>query len=650
MGWGFSGGFTSGWAAAWLLFGALIGASPDVAKAEAPDPEPPPREVTLWVDDDDDDLDGVVDREDSALSATLGDERLTLPGEGWALRAGDARRAALWRGGRRSSADAKGTARGSGALLLQGLQPGVVGLSSQGSGLRLTARVLQAFRVELGPGDEARSAWVAPAHGSVRRTLPVEKNDPERFAVGVMGPQGQLPAELWLTSTTERGRQLDQLGPLTLKEVACPLALSGAAGAGHAEGAAGEGNAQGLACAVTEGLSLVGMLADRLHPRLGPALRVAIDGRVELDVAAEPSPARAPAELRVVGPDLGAAVPRRGVARLRVHVLRQAAGGTPAVGGSDRGAEQVMTRELADATALFAQCGVSFEVEAVRVVDPPPPSLVAFGCARGALTGGGSVAFEVEGRRLEVTLPAGLTPLAAARLAAAAARRLGFRAEISRNAAVAFAEIPSVDLLLFKKDGAPARLAPLSVDGRAQPVGRDAALGVCLGEVNLADGLSHFSDFSSGAGTLEERSLLKALMGDDPTEVDVVVIPSFAGSGRIGESFIYTDGSGLRSAVIVDHAGLRSGSQSFVLAHELGHVLLALPGHPDDFGVDDPTHLMDSDAADPSSFGPRRLTRADCQRLWRQSGGKAGLVTARRTGVPALDAAFEGASQASGPR
>ncbi len=637
-----------GRAAAWLLFGALIGASPDAAQAEAPAPETPEQPLTLWVDDDDDDLDGVVDREDSSLSSALGDERLTLSGQGWALNPAHVQRAALWRSGRRLSGDAKGAARGSGALLLQGLQPGVVELTAQGT--THPARVLQAFRVELSPsGDaEARSAWVAPVYGSVRRTLPVEKNDSERFAVGVMGPKGQLPAELWLSSTTERGRQLDQLGPLTLKEVACPQALSRAAeGAGQAEGAADEGKAQELGCAVTEGLSLVGMLADRLHPRLGPALRVAIDGRVALDVAAEPSPARAPAELRVVGPDLGAAVPRRGVAQLRVHVLRQAVGGTPAVGGSDRGAEQVMTREVADATALFSQCGVSFEVEGTKVVDPPAPSLLAFGCERGAITGGGSLALEVEGRPLEVALPAGLTPLQAAQLTASQARLLGFRAEISRNAAVALAQIPSVDLLLFRKDGAPARLAPRSVDGRAQPVGRDAGLSVCLGEVNLADGLSHFSDVSSGAGTLEERSLLKALLSDDPTQLDVVVIPSFAGSGRIGESFIYTDGSGLRSAVIVDHAGLRSGSQSFVLAHELGHVLLALPGHPDDFGVDDPTHLMDSDAADPSSFGPRRLTHADCQRLWRQSGGKAGLVTARRTGVPALDAAYEAAR--SGP-
>ena len=50
-----------------------------------------------------------------------------------------------------------------------------------------------------------------------------------------------------------------------------------------------------------------------------------------------------------------------------------------------------------------------------------------------------------------------------------------------------------------------------------------------------------------------------------------------------------------------------------------------MPGHPDDFGVDVPTLLMDSDAADPSAFGPRRLSLADCARAYRQSGPGASI-------------------------
>ena len=101
------------------------------------------------------------------------------------------------------------------------------------------------------------------------------------------------------------------------------------------------------------------------------------------------------------------------------------------------------------------------------------------------------------------------------------------------------------------------------------------------------------------------------------------MIPNFAQSGRIGESFIYADGSSVRNAVIIDRAAIRAGARSYALAHELGHILLDMPGHPDDYGVDQPSSLMDADAADPTIFGPRRLTVADCERALRQSGPRA---------------------------
>jgi hypothetical protein len=49
-------------------------------------------------------------------------------------------------------------------------------------------------------------------------------------------------------------------------------------------------------------------------------------------------------------------------------------------------------------------------------------------------------------------------------------------------------------------------------------------------------------------------------------------------------------------------------------------VLMDLPGHPDDYGVDTPTQLMDSDGSDASPFGPRRLTLEECARVVRQAG------------------------------
>jgi hypothetical protein len=125
------------------------------------------------------------------------------------------------------------------------------------------------------------------------------------------------------------------------------------------------------------------------------------------------------------------------------------------------------------------------------------------------------------------------------------------------------------------------------------------------------------------AGTLEERTLLKALDDGDPKTIEVVVVPLFAGGGRIGESFIGSDLSSVRNVVLLDRAGIRARKSSLTLAHELGHVLMDLPGHPDDYGIDTPTLLMDSDAADASPFGPRRITVGECARVVRQSGPKA---------------------------
>lgn len=48
-----------------------------------------------------------------------------------------------------------------------------------------------------------------------------------------------------------------------------------------------------------------------------------------------------------------------------------------------------------------------------------------------------------------------------------------------------------------------------------------------------------------------------------------------------------------------------------------------MPGHPDDYGVDSPSSLMDADAADPTIFGPRRLSVSECERALRQSGPSA---------------------------
>ena len=121
------------------------------------------------------------------------------------------------------------------------------------------------------------------------------------------------------------------------------------------------------------------------------------------------------------------------------------------------------------------------------------------------------------------------------------------------------------------------------------PLSTDPTLSVRIGSVDVSDGLQHFTDVDAMAGTLEERTLLKAIDDGDPATIEVVVVPLFAGGGRIGESFIGSDLSSVRNIVLLDRAGIRARKSSLTLAHELGHVFLDLPGHPDDYGVDTPT-------------------------------------------------------------
>jgi hypothetical protein len=202
---------------------------------------------------------------------------------------------------------------------------------------------------------------------------------------------------------------------------------------------------------------------------------------------------------------------------------------------------------------------------------------------------------------------------------ARAVEKAGLVAVVSPNARIGAGLAPSVDVSVRRKDG-----TLVAVDtAPGVPLSTDPTLSVRIGSVDLSDGLQHFTDMDAMAGTLEERTLLKALDDGDPKTIEVVVVPLFAGGGRFGESFIGSDLSSVRNVVLLDRAGIRARKSSLTLAHELGHVLMDMPGHPDDYGVDTPTLLMDSDAADASPFGPRRITLDECARVVRQAGPKA---------------------------
>jgi hypothetical protein len=302
-------------------------------------------------------------------------------------------------------------------------------------------------------------------------------------------------------------------------------------------------------------------------------------------------------------------------------VLRTAVGGPPSVGGTDAGALQMVRAELALASGVWGQCGLSFgppEAMDVRIASPPPPHLVSFGNDAGLPSSGGEASFRIDGRPLALAIPARAAPRDVAAIFARAVERARFGAVVSENARIAPGALPSVDVSVRRADG---QLAHVELAGRPT----DATLRIDVGHVDLSDGLEHFTDMDSAAGTLEERSLVKAVEDGDPRTIDVVVIPQFSGGGRIGESFISSDGSSIRNVVLFDRAGVRARKSSHTLAHELGHILLDLPGHPDDYGVDTPTLLMDSDASDGSAFGPRRITLDECARIMRQAGPGARL-------------------------
>ncbi len=433
--------------------------------------------------------------------------------------------------------------------------------------------------------------------------VPSPDNEDVRFVV--RGPK-PLPTQLSLESITWFGQRVDVLKHVTLESAPCPPAL---------------GTTEGLTCASSVAVRLAidevdrqhSMLKDRsLVAELGGAIVARVDGLRQV--------------MRVLGPRQAQVGPAgtRLRATLRPFVLRVSAASTPAVGSSDAGAVAQVRAELAAAARIWAQCGISFgdtRTLAVSVVDPPVPHLVAIGDGSGTPATGGEIALMIDQHSVHVPLRRGMTTSETASRVALAITKAGFSAVVSPNARTAAGASGSVDVLVRRKTGQVPVLAGALSGGR---ISTDATLVVALGAVDLEDGLEHFSDVNAAAGTLEERSLLKALDDGDPTTIEVVVVPFFSGGGRIGESFIASDRSSLRNMVVTDRAGVRARRSSLTLAHELGHVLLDMPGHPDDYGTDTPTQLMDSDASDASPFGPRRLSVNECLRAYRQSGPKSG--------------------------
>jgi hypothetical protein len=456
----------------------------------------------------------------------------------------------------------------------------------------------------VGLRDGAKKALdLAGDRASMQRTPParVDLEDPDALRVVTTSPEGSSLGAVTVDSLSAEGASLDVLRDVKLISVACTDKMP-----------------SGARCSASAPLRLVVDDVDRGHPLVAErSIRAEVGGAI---VVRDASGKKLQA-IRVAGPRKSSAGPI-GRHRLTIHpvVMRINAGGAPAVGGTDAGAIAALRAELALASATWGQCGITFGPIAqmdVKVVSPPPPYLVAIGDDVGMPASGGTIHLRIEGRAVDVTTKKGWSTRQVALELQRAAQKAGVIATLSENARIGPGAAPSVDVAMKRKDGQLATVELLSSS--------DVTLAVNVGAVDLTDGLQHFGDTDSVAGTLEERALVKAVDDGDPKTIELIVIPFFSGGGRIGESFIASDGSSMRNVVIIDRAGVRARRTSLTLAHELGHVILDEPGHPDDYGVDTPSLLMDSDASDSSPFGPRRLTVDECGRAIRQSGPTARL-------------------------
>jgi hypothetical protein len=585
-----------------VLGGALV--APRLTRAA----DEPHLTIDLWADRDDDDADGRPDCEERQLPpATQIDlaplDRRLRGAELKVLSGGEHARLV----GSNGPLPWAGTAPAAGWL--QGITPGRVELVATSAGVRVHVTV-DVFGVDVRDG-QGRVVDMARSHASLERTPPERVEGPpdapyddvDALRVVVAAPDDGSPSrdrEIAVESLTALGARIDALPKLALSPTPCARPY------------------ERVRCWASAPLRLVTDDVDRDHPLVvGRSIKAEIGGGIVFR-----SEGRKAQMIRVLGPRSSSAGP---IGRLRASVrpivVRVVPGGAPAVGGSDMGAAAAVRMELAAAAAIWGQCGLTFgdtRLLEVKVVDPPPSHIVSLGDDLGIPASGGEIRLRADGKTITVSTAPRERPDRVAAKVARAVERVGLAAVVSPNARIAPGLGSSVDVSLRRKDG-----TLVAVDAAGPTLSTDPTLSVRVGSVDLSDGLQHFMDMDAMAGTLEERTLLKAIEDADPATIEVVVVPLFAGGGRIGESFIGSDLSSVRNVVLLDRAGIRATKSSLTLAHELGHVLMDMPGHPDDYGLDTPTSLMDSDAADASPFGPRHVTVEECARMVRQAGPKA---------------------------
>ncbi len=529
--------------AAFGLVGGLVSTGPSAGAVA----EGPTLRIALWADRDDDDADGVPDGEQSVLPPPTYVDFVPIDP-----------RVAGARVEMRSGAEHARVVTAAGvpapwgpslpsAGWFEGLSPGTVELTATARGAVVQV-ILEVRGIEMRDG-EGRRVDMARSHASLERDpperlvsgSPEKYDDPDALRVVLELPDnGAWPngdREIAAESVTSLGTRIDELPPLAVTQWQCPVASAR------------------VHCWASLPLRLVTDDVDRNHPvAAGRSVEAQVGGAVVFR-----ADGRKAQMIRVLGPRGSPVGPiGRLRAALRPFVVRISPGGAPAIGGTDAGAVQALRAEIGVASGVWGQCGLTFgdpRLLDVKVVDPPPSHLIAIGDDLGLPASGGEIRFRADGKSIAVrTVPSETTDAVASDLARAA-ERVGLSAQVSVNATVAPGIGPSVDVSLRRKDGV---LVAADVSPGV-PLSTDRTLTVRIGSVDLSDGLQHFTDMDAMAGTLEERTLLKALDDGDPATIEVVVVPLFAGGGRIGESFIESDLSSLRNVVLLDSSRHPSG-------------------------------------------------------------------------------------------
>ena len=454
---------------------------------------------------------------------------------------------------------------------------------------------------------QGNQTWKRPATIPLAQGLPppLSVDDPGAAMDGsvsllLRGKAESLPSRVRLVSRNSEGAYMDSLSSRGLVSVACPAPDEDRKG-------------PAVSCASSAPLWLSSHALDATHAALrGQALFARLGGSIEVW-----GKGNRLARFSVVGPSETQDTLE---IRLRARIVAAGLPSTAALGPSEPEARAILARSLSDAAAIWEACGLGFGSAGqwdIRVTTPPPDLLLEIGCGGGTSAAGGTLGLRLRsGAVVRLKTRPGEPPASVAARLRALLLANSISSRLYINARAEHQARASVDLHVPAQAGQSPVLGPLNDANWSD----DPTLRICEGSVDLADGLQHFMDRDSAAGTLEERALLRSLMDDDDSTIDLLVVPAFSESGRIGESFIASPGASLRNAVVLDRAGLFAQNRSSTLAHELGHILLHVTGHPDDFGEDTPFALMDSDAADASIFGPRRLSPGECARMRRQSG------------------------------